>query len=315
MRSSLRALPLAVLGALLAVACRDPTQIVLQVHTDVPCSAGNPWQGVAVYLGSPGHSLEEAQPTLVSTTCDEQGSVGSLVVVPSGAKDDEVGLRVVAGLERTPEDCAAHDYDGCIVARRSLRFTPHDSLEIDLDLRRDCVSIGCDEEHTCFLGRCVESETEELPRLAPESTPDLTHSVQCGLDGLRCPTEGNVCCLTVAADEQSSTGACRPPQDCLSPSIVLNCDDDTDCAAMDSEYGPGVCGLSYLTGNNGVWLPSSVSLSSCRMQKAQSDSDHAGLALCQTRQECAGGKFICRASGGAPVNPLPGYYWCETTYE
>lgn len=306
---------MALLGTLACVACRAPTQIVLHVHTDVPCTAQSQWQGVAIYVGSPGRELEEAEPTLVTSACAADGSVGSLVVVPSDAKDDEIGLRVVAGVERNPEECAAHDYDGCIVARRSLRFTPHDTLDLDVELRRDCVSVGCDVAHTCFLGRCVESETEELPELAPESRPDLTHSVQCGPDGLRCPTEGNVCCLTVSADGETATGACRRPQGCLAPSIVLNCDDDTDCDAKDDEYGEGVCGVSYVSNGVNIWVPTTVAHASCRSQKADSDRDHAGLALCQTRQECAGGRFTCRSSSGTPVNVLPGYFWCETTYE
>jgi hypothetical protein len=166
--STRRLSSLLLLGAAfsLVMSCRSPTQIVLNVSTDMPCTDPLAWRGVAVYVGKPGRDVDEVSATLVTRECDANGAVGSLVVVPSGDKDGEVGLRVVAGIEHTPEDCLEHDYDGCIVARRALRFVPHDSLELEVDLTEDCVSLGCDSEHTCSRGECVESRAFEVQQEA-----------------------------------------------------------------------------------------------------------------------------------------------------
>jgi hypothetical protein len=65
--------------------CLSPTELRLHVHTNVPCTDSAQWKGVAVYMGVPGESLEAKAPALTTTSCDENGQVGSLVVVPSGA--------------------------------------------------------------------------------------------------------------------------------------------------------------------------------------------------------------------------------------
>lgn len=298
----------------LASSCRDATQVVLNVHTDMPCTGDAAWQGVAVYVGEPGDDVERTSATLVTMSCDEHGAVGSLVVTPSGQKDGELGLRVVAGVTANPEDCVARSYEGCIVARRALRFTPHESLELDIELTADCVSVGCDALHSCVAHRCVEAES--IDTSADTSEPDeiTGPSVRCGDNGVRCATRqtttnGEVCCLTVDLERGSTFGQCLPPHDCPSESIVLNCDDDSDCPARDpvSDF-PSVCTLA--TKGVDPWQPSSVQLSDCAYAHTDGLGDHFGLSLCQEREGCADSKYRCGASYGAP-NPLPNYFWCK----
>ncbi len=128
----------------------------------MPCAGDPEWKGIAVYVGGVDSNLENKAPALTSTSCDRNGQIGSLVIVPSGSKDDEIGLRVVAGIGQNPEDCATHQYNGCIVARRSLRFSPHSTIDIDITLTGDCRGVGCDTAHTCVDGTCTETTT--LPR-------------------------------------------------------------------------------------------------------------------------------------------------------
>jgi hypothetical protein len=305
------------LGAalLLVTSCRDATQLTLHVRTNVPCGSDQAWEGVAVYVGEPGDDVERASATLVTRACDESGTVGSLVVTPSGEKDGQVGLRVVAGITKNPEQCRDDEYQGCIVARRALRFTPHESLELDVELTADCVSIGCDAGHSCLAGRCVD--TLDIATAAQAPPVVSGPSVRCGDDGVRCATEGDVCCLTVNRDAGSTSGDCRPAEDCPSNSIVLNCDDDTDCDPRDPITGkPGVCSLSY-TSETGAdpWIPQSIALATCRYAYVGSIANHWGLALCQTRDACADRQFPCRESQGVPTNPLPGYFWCNLNIE
>jgi hypothetical protein len=305
------------LGAtlLLVPSCRDATQVVLNVHTDLPCT-GEAWQGVAIYVGEPGDDVEHTSPTLVSKSCDEGGAVGSLVVTPSGAKDGELGLRVVAGVSANPEDCEERGYDGCIVARRALRFTPHESLQLDVELTADCVSVGCDAQHSCVEHRCVDTDSIAPTSAATPVEPDeiTGPSVRCGDNGVRCATRqstttGEVCCLSIDLEQQTTFGRCLPPKDCPAESIVLNCDDDTDCPERDpvSDF-PSVCTLS--TKGEDPWQPSSVQLSECAYAHTDGLGDHFALSLCQERQGCADSNYRCEASYGAP-NPLPNYFWCK----
>jgi hypothetical protein len=292
-----------------ASSCQGPTELRLHVHTNVPCTDPSQWKGVAVYVGEPGPGLEDKAPALIATSCDQRGQVGSLVVVPSGAKDAEVGLQIVAGLDYEPEDCAAHHYQGCIVARRAVRFDEHTPLDLDIALTSDCVGLGCDATHTCVNGACsaagIDSGATEV---------DAGSQVRCGDNGVFCPTSGNVCCLSVDQDAGTTFGECKPAADCPPTSIVLNCDDETDCTAETDDAGhSGVCIVSSMTlGPNNPFLPYVVSLTQCARYSQFPHSTE--LEMCQTRQECLNGTMTCNATAGAPVNPLPGYFWCDDLF-
>lgn len=306
-----RAVTLATLLGLaqLMPACRDATQIVLNIHTNMPCGDGDAWEGVAVYVGEPGRDVEMASPTLVTTSCDEHGTVGSLVVVPSGSNDSELGVNVVAGIARNPEQCAEEGYKDCIVARRALRYTPHDSLELSIELTRDCVSVACDTEHTCHSGRCVESDAiQEDTTPAPITGP----SVRCGDDGVRCSTEGDVCCLTVHPETASATGDCRPAALCDRPSIVLHCDDDTDCEYLqplaEERGGPPFCSVNYTHTETDLLAPSAITGADCGFFSTNYLSSHYGLGLCQEGEGCLDRRFPC--DRGNDPQLLPNYLWC-----
>ena len=285
---------------LLPVACREATEIRLHVSTNVPCTDSDKWKGVAVYVGAPGADVESKAPALTTTQCDANGQVGTLVVVPSGSKDAEVGLKVVAGLSIAPEDCAAHNYQGCIVARRSVRFTAHDSLDLDVPLTSDCVNLSCDAQHTCVNGSCTDAQTAAVVIDPTQPT------VRCGDNGIRCPTSGNVCCLTVDKVAGTATGECRPGSDCPSTSTVLNCDDSSQCGVTDAGV-PLVCAIAYEldpTTTNGH-APSTIAASNCVEGADQR------LELCGERRTCAHPNSSCHASAGYPLNALPQYFWCE----
>jgi len=325
--TALAALIAALAPVLVVTSCRSATEINLNIRTNVACTSPEQWHGVAVYLGEPGTLLEGKSPTLVTTDCDSTGQVGSLVVAPSGGKGDVIGLRVVAGLTRNPEDCAAAAYAGCIVARRTVRFTPHETLALDVALTADCIGQACDSGHTCLTGNCVGSQFIE-PLAPPAPTPvvpeagatDGGANVRCGDNGVRCPTSGNVCCLSVDADAGTTNGRCGPGTDCPPTSIVLMCDDDSDCSALDDpDAGPGLCALSYEPDpGNEFFTPRQVSLSACLPPRSQLPGvGHAGLALCQDRTGLCGGRFPCIRSHGSSSeqikNALPGYFWCEVS--
>lgn len=307
-------------AAVLAAACAAPTEIRLRVHTNVPCTDATQWKGIAIYAGAPGAGLENKAPALTSTACDKDGLVGTLVIVPSGSKDDEVGLRVVGGIAYAPEDCAAHDYQGCIVARREVRFTRHEALDLEVVLTSECLGFGCDTTHTCVAGMCTETQTVSaapipVPEAGPAVIDEAKRVVRCGDDGLFCPTTGNVCCLSVDRNAGTTSGECKDPALCSPNSIVLACDDETDCVDEADGGMPGVCSLSYTHPvENSPYLPGIVSLSQCVSYETFALRIGIGLDLCQPRSTaCLNGLFPCVMGDGSPNPPLPGYFWCKIT--
>jgi hypothetical protein len=310
--SALRTL---VLGCVTLAACRAPTEIELTIHTDLPCTERTMWQGVAVYVGAAGPGLESKESTLVTHACDKNGLVGSLVITPSGEDDDLVGVRVVAGTTTLPEDCHDKGYEGCIVARRRLRFRPNQKLSLDVELEGQCEYIPCDSDSTCLSGTCIGVSEVARSEPKPQAEPPMNKRVRCGDNGLFCATTGNVCCLTVDVANKTSHGECKPSTDCPSTSSVLNCDDAADCAPEhDADGSPALCMLSYVA--NGIWeQPVSISSSSCLTITAYKAGNRGqGLALCQDRQSCPRGTnhdvLQCDDSGPADQNHLPGYSWC-----
>jgi Sulfatase-modifying factor enzyme 1 len=144
--------------ALALVACRAPTEIKLVLTTDVPCSQ---FQGAAIAVGDPA-AVEAKAPTTTSTTCDTSGNLGSLVVVPSGSKTAEVGIRVIGGIGRDPESCAAPSYGtGCIVARREVNFEEAAPLTLPVALRASCNGVICTPDETCVDGSCRSSAVSD----------------------------------------------------------------------------------------------------------------------------------------------------------
>jgi len=253
-----------------------------------------------VYVGAPGADVESKAPALTTAACDANGQVGTLVIVPSDSKDAEVGVKVVAGLSVSPEDCAARNYQGCIVSRRSVRFTAHEDVDLDVPLTSDCVNLSCDAEHTCVNGSCVDSTSA-----GRESDP-LEPTVRCGDNGIRCPTSGDVCCLTVDAAAGTSTGECKPAAMCASSSVVLNCDDSSQCGlGPDGNQRACVISYDYSADSPNAHFPNTVAVASC----VDAWSQH--LELCGARRGCINPIVQCHASLGYPLNPLPGYFWCE----
>src|SRR3954468_7432828 len=102
------------LATLASSACRDPTQIMVEVTTDVRCSD---LRGTTITVGQL-VGLDERPLRTETNACDPvRARIGSMVIVPSGANDDTVAIRVVVGLVRDPSECVPPAYGpGCIVA-------------------------------------------------------------------------------------------------------------------------------------------------------------------------------------------------------
>jgi hypothetical protein len=294
----------AVAGLVLA-SCLGATQIELHVATNAPCRDSSQWKGVSIAVGSP-TDVETKAPTLTTTACQSGGDVGSLVIVPTGSNTDEVGILVVAGISRNPEDCAANHYQGCIVARRSIRFSPHKTLDVYVTMTNDCIGISCDATHTCVNGECVDTQSVEAP---PPGTSGVG-TVRCGDNGVRCPTSGQVCCLSVDVDAGTTLGECKEPSLCPPTNIVLNCDKESDCAGPRDDAGlPPVCCMSYTVGAGNGNTPNKIIGSQCLPFESCAGTGW-GNEFCMDRQACVDGTKACDVGVTLPPGLMPGYFWC-----
>jgi len=158
--------------ALSLVDCREPTQVTLEISTDAECTDV---RGTTIGVGKL-VALENKPAVAETAACSSSGRIGSLVVVPSGDKDEEVTIRVVTGVGKSPEACVNDGFKGgCIVARRTMRYLPHTPLNLPIEMNVDCLDIPCEATETCFKGQCVS------PKIDP---------VKCDLGACR-PTAGD----------------------------------------------------------------------------------------------------------------------------
>ena len=151
------------LAALTALGCRSPTQIAVDVNTNVRCTQ---YKGVTITVGRLGE-IEDKTPIVITgaDTCvgsAELTRLGSLVITPSGSKDEEVAIKVVVGVTGAASLCTKPDYKGCIVARRALRFVPHEPLDLPMKMSVGCLDQPCTPDQTCVDGfGCVPATIQD----------------------------------------------------------------------------------------------------------------------------------------------------------
>jgi hypothetical protein len=154
--------------AMIVHGCREPTQLTLQLSTNVVCAD---MRGVDIVVAAESRAAEERAaltvegqrfPTTTTRECFE-GSVprriGTLVITPSG---DRGALVVIAAFGKaTTEDCQARSFAAeCIVARRRFNFVEHAPIRLPVVLDPSCAGIPCNENSTCVGKKCVDSAVD-----------------------------------------------------------------------------------------------------------------------------------------------------------
>lgn len=268
---------------LLLTRCRDATQIRFVVTTDLPC----PVNGTAVYVGSLA-TYEGRPPTATSLTC-QAGYLGSFVVIPSGDDSEEIAVRVVVGSGKSPEQCVADGFQGgCIVARRALRFVPHTSLEVPLNLQATCRDVPCNPTTTCKDGACVPIET-------------VCSGGRCDLP----PTDGGSDARAEAGNDggdggDGGTNACKGTAGPAMVDVGGYCIDSTEVTrgqyAAFLSSGPSLANQPAECSWNGSYVPNGLDLST-------NPSLPVGMVdWCDARAFCLwAGKRLCGAIGGGPL--------------
>lgn len=148
-RAGVVVLALAPTLALIAPSCREPTEVMLTITTDIPCaldgSASFALQSTFVDVAGADGWDTVASPK----TCAER--VGTLTFVPGGR--DEVSLSVRGQV--IDGTGASHE----VTASRRVRFVSHQSLPLTIRLSASCLDIQCPDPatQTCQDGVCVDN--------------------------------------------------------------------------------------------------------------------------------------------------------------
>jgi hypothetical protein len=147
--------PTAALASLVLVAtdCRDATEIVIDVRTNL-CDRV---RDTTIAVAAPGE-LGSARPVAFSPPepCVQADRIGTLTVVPRDAKDAEIAVRIVTGVDKSAAECDA-DPSGCIIARRRARFIAGRSQRLLVHMAAACLGKDCGPELECApSGACVD---------------------------------------------------------------------------------------------------------------------------------------------------------------
>lgn len=153
--------------------CREPTEIVVEIRTDLPCSDPQTrvdWTHIAV--GMP--MMVDGKKTALETKSCKAGSptnyIGNFVIVPSG-RGTKAEVRVMQRATTTDANTTCTEGDigkDCIVAKRVVQFLGSTKLRMQISLDRACLGKVCPGTQTCKNGACVEGDCSMNPALCME---------------------------------------------------------------------------------------------------------------------------------------------------
>lgn len=334
MMRPLRGVLFGVVGAgavlvLSVVDCAEPTQIELDIRTDGCSVVTN--TGIAV--ATPGDV--DTAPLRVFTPrpsgCETKPSdrIGTLVIYPSGSKDAEIAVRIVTGVKTATTATNAQDckppYDGCIVARRVLRFVPGSSQKEIVIMRRACVGKDCGLGNECNdSAQCVEigkdagageggvvdGETPDVNEGDSSGMPDVVVQgdacAACEGPGTTC-TGGNTCNIDCNTANCKTT-VCGPGLSC-----DVSCTTGSSCDGLVCNAPGGSCTINCTGANDackaiacnatGCWVDCNGD-TRCSGQISLSGGD-AGL-LCSGGNSCKGSAYCDAGHCTIVCDPNPG---------
>jgi hypothetical protein len=222
--------------ALLAlVDCAEPTQIVVEVYSDAcPGTKGQAINQTGIAVGK-SEVIDDKPPSALREGCERAPGVGTLTIYPSGSNDDEVAIKVVAGVDTTPDRCFAPGYAGCIVHRRVMRFVPHTTQRAIVRLSLACLNRTCPSGKTCDNGLCKDQK-DLLPdggTVADAETQEASVSIEAGVDAavpdpcIGCKGD----CTNGVCNVDCSKVVCGPGNLCA-PTLPCNitCPDTNKCS-------------------------------------------------------------------------------------
>lgn len=203
----------ALAGVVVIAACREPTAIVLEITTDVPCADVLSGGGIDVRIGA-ATTVESAPTTQIQTLQCDGRKVGSLTIVPSGDEQDQVGLFVAVASKANPSiaqgksaECNSASPGNCIIAKRILRYVPHTTLALPIHLGQACAGSNCPAGESCDPndGQCKpDDKCIKDPQSCVVTSDGGTGTVDAGQPCVLC--NGNACVDFLT--DKNNCGAC-----------------------------------------------------------------------------------------------------------
>ena len=177
---------IALVSALGSTRCLSATVLRVASLSEVDCAKG---ARVAIVVAHDLPSLMSAAPSAFSTMCVAAGNglndTGNVVLTPATSKDEPVAFALMTRPDgESPESCtdpaqASH----CIIAHRQLRFSPHDNLDVPVELRLSCLGVVCPPEQTCRKGQCTAATLPSNCGACSEAALGPTSAPACGSTG------------------------------------------------------------------------------------------------------------------------------------
>jgi hypothetical protein len=267
--------------------CREPTNVLIETYTDVPYQSG---RTVSYFAGKPGTTEFKLKADAILDQPWSTSSIGTLTVVPEG-EDEEVivTVKLVMGVGRTTSECFPPSYQGCIVARRRIRYVPHERLKLPISLYANCVDVPCDADTTCnVLGKCVSS----IPSCASDT---------CAIEGESASTPP----VVVGGGPPPEGGA---PTDGPNTQADANADGSSDGSSSDGAIDGGDGGSASSVGF--IRCPGANLENRCAINAQP--SQHCCFDGTQQTGACAPGG-LCPSGGGVETVFCDGPEDCSNT--
>ncbi len=169
--------------------------------------------------------------------------MGDVYVSPSGAKDENVFIEVVTGVNRDAIECRPNNYDGCIHKTHGpIAFVPGAEHTVEFQLQRSCLDRNCPNGQTCDHGLCypvgsipndggipdaaaTEASTPDGGPVPPPPPADAGDPDACaGCPGTCDNRSGCTIICGGSVDCTSATTRCPPNLPC-----DVTCNGDQDC--------------------------------------------------------------------------------------
>lgn len=168
------------LGILAFGGCLDPTQMTVEITTDVACADVRQTQ----IFTSSGMTFDAARTETVNC---KDGRIGSLVIVPTRDANDKFGVQIVTRLANGKS----------ITARRYVGYVPHARLRMPIKMSASCIDVSCRPDQTCLQGRCVDAAID----------PQRCAGVGCNEDALSDGGAGDASVTDATSDVSPIDGA------------------------------------------------------------------------------------------------------------
>jgi hypothetical protein len=225
------------LSALL-VHCAEPTQIVVEVFSDACPGPGRPKKlnATNIYVGRVA-DIDTRPPSAVREGCENDTAIGTLTVYPSGDNQEEVAIKVVTGIDASPNACPAPLHVGCIAQRRVMRFIPNTTQRMVVNLGLACLDRTCPDGTTCADGVCTKS-TDVLVngRTRDDAATVEAGTVDATANDAAPPPDPCKGCLGTCANDlctvDCSKVACKTGAELCAPGLrcEILCPNTGDCA-------------------------------------------------------------------------------------